>query len=89
MCRSCEVLCINGLNCHETGCPDAWRDAASECKECGAVFTPTFHGQQCCDASCFSAYTGLPFDSESNEQCADDDDRSYGPRAAFRGRRTR
>ena len=34
-CNSCEALMINGVYCHEAGCPDAWRDYTSECAECG------------------------------------------------------
>ena len=34
MCDSCEVLNINGVNCHEHGCPDAWKDYKTECYEC-------------------------------------------------------
>lgn len=26
MCDSCEVLTINGVYCHELGCPEAWKD---------------------------------------------------------------
>jgi hypothetical protein len=25
------MLSINGIACHETGCPDAWREAAIPC----------------------------------------------------------
>ena len=39
MCQSCEVLNINGVNCHEIGCPDAWKDYTRECKECGVVMS--------------------------------------------------
>lgn len=35
MCLSCEVVNINGMNCHELGCPDSWRDYMYECQECG------------------------------------------------------
>ncbi len=26
-CDGCDPCMINGIFCHETGCPDAWRDA--------------------------------------------------------------
>jgi hypothetical protein len=58
MCQSCEVLNINGLNCHETGCPDAWRDETRECKWCGATFKPEERHQTCCEESCAEAYYG-------------------------------
>ncbi len=32
-CSQCEVLVINGVACHETGCPNA----RHECKECNAL----------------------------------------------------
>jgi hypothetical protein len=40
-CDSCQMLGINGMACHETGCPDAWRDCAVDCFECGCAFQPT------------------------------------------------
>jgi len=58
MCIACEVLNINGLNCHEHGCPEAWKDYAVECKWCGTLFTPEFDGQTCCDEECNAAYYG-------------------------------
>jgi len=38
-CDQCEMLNINGLNCHETGCPNERRDRLRpECPECSRVF---------------------------------------------------
>jgi len=59
MCESCEVLNINGVNCHETGCPDAWKDRQVECSECGQEFIPEFKGQKTCSQECAEAYNGL------------------------------
>ena len=56
MCDSCEVLNINGTNCHETGCPNAWKDSKRKCKWCGTEFTPDHRGQEYCDDSCYEAY---------------------------------
>ena len=39
-CGSCEALMINGIYCHETGCPDNWRTTLLECFECGCDFLP-------------------------------------------------
>lgn len=39
---------INGVLCHETGCPDAWRDSQVECKECGVIFHPHERGERIC-----------------------------------------
>jgi len=52
MCNSCELLVINGVKCHEQGCPDAWKDYVAECVWCGSEFTPEFKGQRYCDESC-------------------------------------
>jgi hypothetical protein len=50
MCKSCEVVSINGVNCHETGCPDAWETEVRECDECGTDFVPdTKYQKQCID----------------------------------------
>lgn len=42
-CDQCEMLSINGVACHETGCPNSrkvWRNgewvAVRECRECGS-----------------------------------------------------
>ncbi len=49
-CQSCNVAIINGIRCHETGCPGAPR----ECCECGCAFKPAhpFHTvcPDCCEA---------------------------------------
>ena len=63
-CDSCEVANINGVRCHEIGCPDAWRDEVRECKECGVEFRPDFREQTLCDGECYNAYHGLPCESE-------------------------
>lgn len=59
MCKSCEVLYVNGLKCHEIGCPDAWKDYTLECKWCGATFKPEERHQECCSHSCTVAYNGV------------------------------
>lgn len=43
-CDQCEMLCINGVNCHEIGCPNSHKTWIAdegwvlflECKECGS-----------------------------------------------------
>lgn len=55
-CDSCQVVMINGHRCHETGCPDAWKDARRECKWCGASFRPDGSNQRFCEQSCAEAY---------------------------------
>lgn len=59
MCDSCNVLNINGINCHETGCPDAWEDYLSECVWCGQEFKPKWKNQQYCSDSCMYDDEGI------------------------------
>lgn len=71
MCKSCEALCINGVYCHETGCPDSHLDHEGNpypvnCKECGTEFVPDERGVRFCSDSCYRAYHG--FDSEEDEE---------------------
>ena len=47
-CDGCSPSMINGTLCHETGCPDAWRDYSVECFECGCDFQPESRGQRVC-----------------------------------------
>ena len=54
-CDSCEVLMINGVRCHETGCPSAWKDQRRECGWCGASYTPEERGQRYCSEDCAEA----------------------------------
>lgn len=56
MCNSCEVLYINGIKCHETGCPKTWKDEIKKCLWCGQTFKPEDRDQTCCDESCQEAY---------------------------------
>lgn len=37
-CDQCEILVINGVICHETGCPDAWKGKTATCKLCDEDF---------------------------------------------------
>lgn len=55
-CRSCSVLMINGMRCHEIGCPDAWRDAEYNCAWCGSTFEPEVKTQWACSDDCAEAY---------------------------------
>lgn len=60
MCISCEALRINGVLCHEIGCPDSWKNTIHHCKWCGSVFIPEHSHDQFCDPSCAAAYLGFP-----------------------------
>lgn len=67
-CDSCQLVRINGVVCHETGCPDAWKDEIRECEECGSEFKPESRLQYCCDDYCSNAYNGLtPLEWEDSE----------------------
>lgn len=56
-CPRCEALMINGLYCHEHGCPDAWRTETRECKWCGQGFVPEERRQVFCDDECAEAHS--------------------------------
>lgn len=71
LCPSCEVLWVNGRKCHESDCPDAWRDSRRSCQWCGTRFTPSEPNQTCCDDSCWRSFVGLP-EAEPTGACLDD-----------------
>ena len=56
MCNSCEVLYINGVKCHETGCPDSYKDETRSCKWCGCEFKPYDELQNLCSEDCAESY---------------------------------
>lgn len=58
MCTQCEALRVNGVLCHENGCPEAWRDYTRECRECGTTFKPEEKHQVFCSPCCNAAYYG-------------------------------
>lgn len=64
MCNSCAILYVNGIRCHETGCPEAFRDTLVECRWCGSAFVPEEKGQLYCSDSCYGADNGMAEDIE-------------------------
>jgi hypothetical protein len=48
-CNGCSPAVIQGVLCHEQGCPDAWRDHEVECYVCGCDFYPEYRNQTVCD----------------------------------------
>ena len=56
MCESCEASIINGVYCHEQGCPDSWKTEIRECLWCGSEFKPEHRDQHCCCDDCHLAY---------------------------------
>lgn len=63
-CSSCALAVINGVPCHELGCPDAWRDEVRQCRWCGSEFTPAWKGQGFCGNDCHAYYNGWEVDSD-------------------------
>lgn len=54
-CDGCRPVMINGVLCHERGCPMRWRDYEAECIECGLEFYRTERGQIVC-GECLSEW---------------------------------
>jgi len=76
MCDSCQVLVIQGVMCHEIGCPDSWKDKVIECKNCDTKFIPEERGQEFCSDSCYCQYWNLPYDEDYIEEEIEEDDNS-------------
>ena len=63
-CDQCALAIIQGVPCHEAGCPDSWIDPrtgngyARECPWCGSQFVPDDRDARFCDDSCAEAYHG-------------------------------
>jgi len=52
-CKSCEALTVNGVYCHESGCPDAWQGIKKSCVYCGFLFEPESAVQKYCGEDCY------------------------------------
>ena len=63
MCDQCEALMINGVYCHEAGCPNI-RALCDECgQETDETYNPNNHSTRFCSDDCYMAYCGIdPFD---------------------------
>ena len=75
-CDQCNPSMINGVFCHESGCPDRWLDADGkpfpvECHECGSAFSPEDSEQEFCGESCAAIYNGW-YDNDTCEFCEED-----------------
>lgn len=58
-CPSCQLARINGLLCHEAGCPDAHLFTTFDCQWCGTEFVPeTPRGNLFCSDECAADYYG-------------------------------
>lgn len=69
-CDGCSPAVVNGVLCHEAGCPDAWRDHEVECRECGCEFYPEGRYQVVCD-DCLNP---PEFGNEEDDDEDDEDD---------------
>lgn len=82
-CNYCQLIRINGVVTHETGCTEAWKDYKLECSECGNEFKPEEKDQKYCSPCCENQYHGqscycddcIGFDLE---QLGDDEDDDEG-----------
>ena len=63
-CDGCSPNVIQGVFCHETGCPEAWRDQQNECFECGCLFYPGSRWQGTCDDCLYAQCEGLDYWSD-------------------------
>jgi len=72
-CDQCQIVRINGIPCHETGCPDSWDGATGECENCGCEFELTHRGHSFCDDSCAASYHGWPSEDAMEEEEDDQD----------------
>lgn len=59
MSTCCNVLNINGMNCHEFGCSEAWRDEKGECFECGCEFEKEHPHAKFCSDDCANIACGI------------------------------
>lgn len=59
-CAGCTPSAINGRIAHESGCPEAWKDAIFTCKECGCEFEPEGPESKFCSRGCRAVYHGDP-----------------------------
>ena len=68
-CDQCDVLSINGVACHETGCPNGWcnpvtgKGYAIECCKCGCDFVPDDKRQGTCDDCVYEHMEDYEYDS--------------------------
>jgi hypothetical protein len=58
MCKSCSALTIQGILCHESGCPDSRKGKTISCKNCGCDFVPDEDGIKFCSYHCNAEYYG-------------------------------
>ena len=55
-CDGCDPSTINGVLCHESGCPESHKDYPEECKWCGQDYFKEYRFQTCCSEDCHNSY---------------------------------
>ena len=65
-CDGCSPCSVNGVFCHEAGCPDAWRDTEVNCFDCGFGFYPVIHGQRYCPSCIENTENPEPMEESDN-----------------------
>ena len=61
-CNQCQAIRINGIICHETGCPNSHinlntgKPYGKECAWCGTEFEPEDKHQKFCSDECAESY---------------------------------
>jgi hypothetical protein len=71
-CNGCNPMMIQGVLCHEQGCPEEWRDIQAECFECGCGFWREDRWQRTCN-DCLNPeqYIEEPDNGEEDEDDGD------------------
>lgn len=71
-CDACMMLTINGVACHETGCPNAKEQyvdgewvTVHECRECGSDY---LDGEECCTGFWHDELDTGPYDTIAEEE---------------------
>ena len=65
-CDQCEMVSINGVACHETGCPKSHVGTVRECDWCGSPFKPHGRGDRFCSSDCGASYYGAPVEWDAD-----------------------
>jgi len=61
-CDDCDSVTINGIPCHENGCPSDHINLLTGmkheviCNWCDSYFEPDYKRQNCCDDDCYDAF---------------------------------
>jgi hypothetical protein len=67
-CDGCNPSRINGVLCHEAGCPEAWRDHAVACRECGCDFYPEERFRRVCEDCARAADDEIGVEDDDDEE---------------------